>query len=269
MMEIVWYDSRVVFPSSTVMFVGAGPGDPGLMTVAGVDALRAASIVFYDYLIPPSILEFAAGAELILVGKSRGHHSKRQDDINALLVSYAQNGHRVVRLKGGDPSVFGRLGEEMEYLKSNNVGYRVIPGVSSATAAPIYAGIPLTFREVARSVAFVTATTFSNVDALGDLHIPTADTVVFFMPLAHLEALTCRVAGSGGFSEETPAAVISSGTTGAHRHIVGNLRTIAALAREHKMESPSLLVVGEVCRFAADLQWFVPQGNHEEPFICR
>ena len=269
MMGIVWYDADVVFPPSTVIFVGAGPGDPGLMTLAGVDALRAASIVFYDYLIPPSILEFAGGAELVLVGKSRGHHSKRQDDINALLVSYAKDGHRVVRLKGGDPSVFGRLGEEMDYLKNNNVLYRVIPGVSSATAAPIYSGIPLTFREVARSVAFVTAATFSNVDELGDLHIPTADTVVFLMPLAHLEALTLLVAGTGGFSDDTPAAVVSSGTTRAHRHVVGTLRSIAALAREHRMESPSLLVVGDVCRFAEHLQWFEPESNAQDPFICR
>jgi len=269
MMEIVWYDGAVEFSPSTVIFVGAGPGDPGLITISGVEALRSATAVFYDYLIPPVILTWAESAQKISVGKSRGHHSKRQDEINDLLVTYARQGHRVVRLKGGDPAVFGRLGEEMEYLVRQRIPFRVIPGVSSATAATIYSGIPLTYREVARSVAFVTATTFSTIETLGDIHIPTADTVVFFMPLAHLEALVDRVAQTGTFSRETPAAVVSSGTTGAHRQVVGTLQTIAGLARAESMESPSLLIVGEVCRFADELRWFVPEKGNEEPFICR
>ncbi len=252
-----------------VVFVGAGPGDPGLLTLAGADALRNATAVFYDYLIPPVILEYAGDAERILVGKSRGYHSKRQGDINEMLVQYALDGHRVVRLKGGDPAVFGRLGEEMEFLAQRQVSYRVIPGVSSATAATIYSGIPLTFREMARSVAFVTATTFSTIDELGDLHIPVADTIVFFMPLAHLEDLVQRVAQTAGFSLDTPAAIVSSGTTGAHRQVVGTLATIAAQARAADMNSPSLLVVGEVCRFADQLSWFVPEAGSGDPFIWR
>ena len=252
-----------------VIVVGAGPGDPDLITVAGVRALEQASVVFYDYLIAPSLLEYAKNAELILVGKSRGYHSKRQHDINDMLVRYAQEGHKVVRLKGGDPAVFGRLGEELEFLKAHNVSYRVIPGVSSATSATIYAGIPLTYREMARSVAFVTATTFATIDSLGELHIPVADTIVFFMPLAHLEALTDRVANTPGFSVSTPAAVISSGTTHAHHQVVGTLATVSEKTRDAKLESPALLVVGEVCKFSDQLQWFSPVPGDTSPYIQR
>ncbi|NDC82180.1 uroporphyrinogen-III C-methyltransferase [bacterium] len=255
-------------PLGKVWFVGAGPGDPGLMTVAGATALSDATVVLYDYLIHPSILNYSPNADLVVVGKSRGYHSKKQDEINSLLLKYAQDGHRVVRLKGGDPCIFGRLGEELEILIENGIPFEIIPGVTAGTAAAIYSGIPLTYREISRSVAFVTASTFSNIDQLGDLHIPIADTIVFFMPLAHLDALSARIPIVTHFTLDTPAALISDGTTQAHRHVVGTLATIGELSRQLNFRSPSLLIVGEVCRFSKTLSWFSPSGD-SSPFSFR
>lgn len=251
-----------------VIFVGAGPGDPDLITVAGVNALKSASVVLYDFLVPVAILEFAEKAEKIVVGKSRGHHSKKQEDINDLLIRYALLGHTVVRLKGGDPSIFGRLGEEMEILSDAKIPFKVVPGVTSGTAAAIYSGIPLTYREMSRSIAFVTASTFSNVDALGDIHIPVADTIVFFMPLAHLDDLTRRIPTVTPFTSATPAAIVSHGTTNAHQHIIGTVGSISERSRLEEITSPSVLIVGEVCRFADRLGWFTPGGGLS-PFNSR
>ena len=203
-----------VAQSGHVTFVGAGPGDPGLITLKGMEALQNATVVLLDYLVHPDLLKYCqATAILIRVGKSRGFHSKKQSEINQLLVEYAAAGNSVVRLKGGDPVIFGRLGEEMEVLRSHGIAYSVVPGITSATAAPIYSGIPLTYREVSRSVAFVTASTFTNIDELGDIHIPSCDTIVFMMPLNHLDALVRRVAASNRFHLGTPAAIIANGTT--------------------------------------------------------
>lgn len=243
--------------------MGAGPGDPGLLTLKAVDALRVATVVLSDYLVHPDCLLHAPHAQVISVGKSRGHHSKKQSDINTLLLTHAQKGERVVRLKGGDPGIFGRLGEELACLLAHHIPFEVIPGVSSALAAPLYAGIPLTMRDVSRSIAWVTATTVSeNPDALV---VPKADTVVLLMTL-HVIRPVCHRLHAVGFAWDTPVAVISNGCTQAQLVRRGTLATIESVVTADPVTSPTMMVVGEVVRFSESFTWFYPAGT-SSPFV--
>lgn len=250
----------MIFP---VVFAGAGPGDPGLITLKAVEALRAASVVLTDYLVHPDCLRHAHQAQVISVGKSRGYHSKTQSDIHALLVTHAQKGERVVRLKGGDPGIFGRLGEELQCMIDHAIPFEVIPGVSSALAAPLYAGIPLTMRDVSRSIAWVTATTVS--DNPDHLVVPKADTVVVLMTL-HVMQSVCQRLHAVGFSWDTPVAVISNGCTPAQLVRRGSLSTIDALVTAEPVPSPTMMVVGEVVRLSEVFTWFYPSGS-DSPFV--
>lgn len=232
-----------------VYLIGAGPGDPELMTIKGMRCLRDADVVLYDRLISPLLLEEARpGAALMYVGKGPRNHSLPQEDINTLLITYARQGCTVARLKGGDPYVFGRGGEEAEALAAAGVPFEVIPGVSSAIAVPAYAGIPVTHRDHASSVTFVTGhggchdkAREVNWEALAAL----GGTLVVLMGVTALPNFTSRLI-AGGLAADTPAAVIQEGTTERQRIVTGTVENIAQQAKESGLTSPALTVIGTV-----------------------
>jgi len=242
-----------------VYLVGAGPGDPGLITVRGLDLVRRADVVVYDQLASPELLKEApASAELVYVGKKAGDHAVPQGGINELLVQRARAGLTVVRLKGGDPFVFGRGGEEAEELAAAGIPFEIVPGVTSAVAAPAYAGIPVTHRRYTTLVTFITGHEDPTKEAST---IPWAalgqnpGTLVFLMGVKNL-AENCRRLVAAGRAPETPAAVIQSGTTLTQRTVVGTLADIAARAREADIKPPAVLVVGGVVELAETLRWW-------------
>ncbi|MGA9756134.1 MAG: uroporphyrinogen-III C-methyltransferase [Desulfobaccales bacterium] len=242
-----------------VYLVGAGPGDPGLITVKGLELLRRADVVVYDQLASPALLQEAPpGAEILYVGKKAGAHAVPQGGINELLVAKARAGLTVVRLKGGDPFVFGRGGEEAEELAAAGIPFEVVPGVTSAVAVPAYAGIPVTHRRYTTLVTFITGHEDPTKEAST---IPWAalgqnpGTLVFLMGVKNL-AENCLRLIDAGRAAETPAAVIQSGTTLAQRTVVGTLATVAARAREADIKPPAVLVVGGVVELAGPLTWW-------------
>jgi uroporphyrinogen III methyltransferase/synthase len=234
--------------------VGAGPGDPGLITVAGMEILKRADVILYDRLANPRLLDYApASAERIYVGKMAGERALPQDEINGLLVEYANEGYTVVRLKGGDPFVFGRGGEEAEVCAAAGVEWHVIPGVSSALGVPAAAGIPLTHRHVAGAFAVVTghgADEFANVrdwDALARI-----DTLVILMGIENLAQIALALSHAGrGY--DTPVAIIERGTSRDERVIRGSLGSIVEIAEAAQARSPAVIVVGEVVRLRESL----------------
>ncbi|MBM4285462.1 MAG: uroporphyrinogen-III C-methyltransferase [Deltaproteobacteria bacterium] len=242
-----------------VYLIGAGPGDPGLITVKGLKALEKAAVVIYDQLASPELLQAApAGAELIYVGKKAGDHALPQGDINRLLVDKATGGRVVVRLKGGDPFVFGRGGEEAEALAAAGVPFEVVPGVSAAVAVPAYAGIPVTHRGLASLVTFITGhedPSKGGSDIPWDALARTRGTLVFLMGVKNL-AENCRRLLAGGRSADTPAAVIESGTLPTQRTVSGALADIARRAGEAGIRPPAILVVGEVASLRERLAWW-------------
>jgi uroporphyrin-III C-methyltransferase len=242
-----------------VYLVGAGPGDPGLLTVHGLELLRKASVVVYDQLVNPALLE-EAGAEAIkiFVGKKAGRHCIVQEEINQVLIAYARAGHQVVRLKGGDPFVFGRGGEEAEALAEADIPIEVVPGVSSAVAVPAYAGIPLTHRNYASSFAVVTGHEARKPNSPVDWGklATAADTLVILMGLSNLSIVVNKLIANGR-SPHTPAAVICSGTTDEQESVVGTLANI--VEKSALLEAPALIVVGDVVSLADKLQWFIPR----------
>ena len=242
-----------------VSLVGAGPGDPDLITIGGAARLAEADVVVYDRLANPVLLRLAPeDAELIAAGKSPARHTLSQDEINGLLVERGREGKRVVRLKGGDPFVFGRGGEEAEALAAAGIPFEVIPGVSSAIAAPAYAGIPVTHRGIASSFAVVTghedaAKHETTID--WPKLATTVDTLIFLMGTAQLDEIASRLM-SHGRAAETPVAVIEWGTLPRQRTLSGTLATIAEQALAARIQAPAITVVGEVVRLRDDLRWF-------------
>ena len=243
----------------SVALVGAGPGDPGLMTVRGLALLRRAEVVVYDRLVDRRLVREAPRARRIFAGKASGDHALPQDEINALLIRHARRGRRVVRLKGGDPFVFGRGGEEAEALAAAGVPFEVVPGVSSAVAAPAYAGIPLTHRGVASSFAVVTGHECAKGrDRVDWARIATAvDTLVVLMGVAALPRIARELIAHGR-SRDTPVALVRWGTTERQIVLTGRLDDIAARARDVRLESPVVIVIGDVVTLAARLAWFTP-----------
>ena len=238
-----------------VYIVGAGPGDPELITVKGLACLRRADVVLYDRLVATELLaEARPGAELIDVGKAPAKHRRSQAEINALLVEKARAGLTVVRLKGGDPFVFGRGGEECQALAEAGLPYEVVPGVSSAVAVPAYAGIPVTHRDFAASFTVVTGHSADpeagGVDWSG---LPATGTLVCLMGVGHLPEITQRLTALGR-PVTTPAAVIGWGTTGRQSVIIGTLADLAE--RAAGVEPPATIVIGEVVGLASQLDWF-------------
>jgi uroporphyrinogen III methyltransferase/synthase len=242
-----------------VWLIGAGPGDPGLMTVAGVAALAEAEVVVYDRLVSAQLLELApSSAERIFVGKEASAHALGQEEINALLVEKACQGKRVVRLKGGDPFVFGRGGEEAEALAAGGIPFEVVPGVTSAVAAPAYAGIPITHRGLASSFAVITGheDPTKAETALDWSKLATGvDTLVFLMGAATLPQIVEKLVEHGR-PAATPVAVIRWGTTPAQEVVTGTLADIARRVKEARLEPPAVAVVGEVVRLRETLCWF-------------
>src|ERR1700723_2504670 len=243
--------------SGEVTLVGAGPGDPELLTLKALRALQDADVILYDRLVPRGVLDMARrDAAQICVGKAAGSIGSTQAEINALLIEHALQGMRVVRLKGGDPFIFGRGGEELEALQKAQISFSVIPGVTAAAGCAAYAGIPLTHRDYAHSVTFVTG----HADREGRepdwraLAKPGL-TAVFYMGLARVEQIAAQLAAHGA-ATTLPAAVIAQGTLQNQRVVTGTLATIAAAAAASNIQSPALLVVGEVVSLHASLAWF-------------
>jgi uroporphyrin-III C-methyltransferase len=235
----------------TVHLVGGGPGDPGLITARGLELLRRAEVVVHDRLVGPALLDEARpGAELVDVGKGRGHAALSQQEINRLLVARAMAGRTVVRLKGGDPFVFGRGSEELEACRAAGVTCDVVPGVSSAIAGPAAAGIPVTARGIARSFAVVTAHQAGDA-SVTDLHpLVGVDTIVVLMGRSNLPAFTADLIAAGR-DPHTPAACIQSATTPDQRVTTATLSTIAAAAERDGLEAPVVTVIGEVATMGA------------------
>jgi uroporphyrinogen III methyltransferase / synthase len=243
----------------TVHLVGAGPGDPGLLTARALELIAAADVIVYDRLIPSTALDGArADAELVYVGKEGGGPSVSQDEIGALLVEHGAAGREVVRLKGGDPFVFGRGGEEAELLRDAGVAYEVVPGITAGVAAPAYAGIPVTHRDAASAVAFVTghedpAKSESALDWPALARFP--GTLVFYMGVRQLELIASRLV-EGGRAPSEPAAVIERGTLPEQRVVTGTLETIAAVAAQAGIRAPAVTLVGPVAALRERLAWF-------------
>lgn len=241
-----------------VYLVGAGPGDPKLLTIKAMELLSKADVVVYDRLIGKSILKFASKtASKIYVGKRSGIHAVPQERINELLIANAMEGKIVVRLKGGDPFLFGRGGEEAEKLRDNNVPFEIVPGITSAVTAPMYAGIPLTHREYASSVAIVTGHRASDSDKTVEWSklAKTVDTVVILMGVESLETIVSKLI-AGGVDPSKPVAIIQQGTTKAQKSVIGKLGDIVVEARRNNVKPPAVVVIGRVAELGMKLAWF-------------
>jgi len=241
-----------------VYIIGAGPGDPGLITVKGVECLRGADVVVHDYLVGKEILRHAGkDARLVYVGKIGGRHNISQENLNRILVEEALKGNTVARLKGGDPFIFGRGGEEAEFLQKAGVPFEVVPGITSAISVPAYAGIPLTHREFTSTLAFVTGhedpdKSESRIDWK---KISTIETIVFLMGVRNLSGITSNLMENGR-DPDTPVALIRWGTTPEQETLTGKLGDIAALVEEKKFSPPAVFVVGDVVGLRERLGWF-------------
>lgn len=241
-----------------VYLVGAGPGDPQLITVRGLKALQTADVVVYDRLANPQLLaEIPAHAATIYVGKAPGYNAATQPEIEHILVREARQGKTVVRLKGGDPFVFGRGGEECQALAENGIPYEVVPGISSALAAPAYAGIPVTQRHVATSFTVVTGhTTGADSCAIEWDKLPQQGTLVILMGVRNLPVIAQKLMANGR-SPHTPAAVIQEAATPHQQTVVATLQTIAAAAAH--IQSPAVIVIGDVVALSREIAWYTPQ----------
>ena len=244
-------------PPGTVALVGAGPGDPGLLTLHALRALQAAEVLLYDRLVGPEVLALAAPTALrVEVGKAAGQHSVAQEQIHSLMLLHARAGRRVVRLKGGDPFVFGRGGEELEFLRAHGIGFQVVPGITAALACAAYAGIPLTHRHHAQSVRLLTAHCRDGVDTLDwDALAQERQTLAVYMGVGGLERLRERLLAAGR-DPDTPFALVENGSRPEQRVVTGRLHDLPDSARAHGVASPALLLLGEVAALAGQLHWF-------------
>ena len=240
-----------------VYLVGAGPGDPDLLTFRALRLMQRADVVLYDRLVSKEILAMVRrDADLVYVGKHRAQHAMQQEDINATLVKYAKQGKRVLRLKGGDPFIFGRGGEEIDTLAAEGIGFQVVPGITAASGCASYAGIPLTHRDYAQSVTFVTG---QLKDGTVDLNWPALiqpnQTVVIYMGLVGLE-LICQKLIEHGQSTDMPIALVEQGTTANQRVFTGTLGTLPDQVKNEKIKPPTLIIVGEVVTLQDRLAWY-------------
>ena len=244
--------------SGSVYIVGAGPGDPKLLTIRGLECIQQADVILYDRLVNIELLKHAkAGAELLYCGKEPGKHAMIQEEIHRVLVEQANLGKQVLRLKGGDPFVFGRGAEEAAVLRQARIPFEIVPGITAGIAAPAYAGIPVTHRDHAASFAIVPGhgraekgQDFLNWSALAQI-----DTVAFYMSVGNIEHITKSLM-TNGKSETTPVAVIEWGTTENQRTITGTLVTIAQEIKHHQITNPSMILVGDVVGVRDEISWF-------------
>lgn len=245
--------------TGTVYLIGAGPGDPGLLTIRAKECIESADVVVYDYLASPFLLKYARQeAEIIYVGKKGGDHTLTQDKINLLLVDKAKQGLSVARLKGGDPFVFGRGGEEAQLLLEHGVQYEVIPGVTSAIAAPAYAGIPVTHRDHTSFVSFITGHENPNKQDSSmqwDVFAKSNATLVFLMGVKNLRNIVKNLVANGK-PADTPVALVRWGTTSRQQTVTGTLETIVEVVNKAGLKSPAIIVVGHVVSLRKELAWF-------------
>lgn len=242
-----------------VYLVGAGPGDPDLLTFRALRLMQQADVVLYDRLVSPEILDMVRrDADRIYVGKRRNDHAVPQDDINQYLVDLALQGRRVCRLKGGDPFIFGRGGEEIDKLAELGIDFQVVPGITAASGCASYSGIPLTHRDYSQSVRFVTGhLKEGSPDLEWDILAKERQTLVFYMGLTGLSKI-CSELMNHGMDPDTSVALIQQGTTPNQRVFTGNLQTIPDIVAQHKVKAPTLIVVGNVVRLHHKLNWFEP-----------
>ncbi len=252
------------YETGEVYIVGGGPGDPDLLTFRALRLMQQADIVLYDRLVSKEVLDLTRrDAQQIYVGKRRDYHTVRQDEIHQLMVRLAKEGKRVLRLKGGDPFIFGRGGEEIDTLAEEGVPFQVVPGITAASGCAAYAGIPLTHRDYSQSCVFVTGhlqdgTVNLNWNAL----VQPQQTIVFYMALTGLEVL-CQELVRHGMSPDMPAALVEHGTTPQQRVFVGDLRTLPGIVTEAQVHAPTLVIVGEVVRLHDKLAWFEPMHEND------
>lgn len=249
-----------------VYLVGAGPGDPKLITVRGLECIQEADVVIYDRLANPALLEHAkSGAELIYVGKLPKQHTLRQEEINELLVEKAKQGFTVTRLKGGDPAVFGRVGEEAARLNKAGVSFEVVPGVTAGIAAPMYAGIPVTHREHSSSFAMITGHLHKDnyEEEKWQAYAKGIDTLIFYMGVQNLTYI-CDQLIKHGKKETTPAALIEWGTMPKQRTVTGTLETLVSRATEESITHPAIIIVGDVVNLRETTKWF---AEHERSIL--
>ena len=241
-----------------VWLVGAGPGDIGLFTLKGMEILSQADVVVYDSLVGQGVLaKIPPSARLINVGKRADRHTMKQEQINQVLLEEAQKGYRVVRLKGGDPFLFGRGGEELELLTANGIPYEVVPGVTSSIAVPAYNGIPVTHRDFCSSVHIITGHRRAGREYDIDFQalVNTRGTLVFLMGIAALNDI-CQGLLDAGMDPKMPAAVLQKGTTSDQKRVVATVATLKEEVERQGIETPAIIVVGRVCQLSEEFGWY-------------
>jgi len=254
---------------SKVYLVGAGPGDADLITVKGLTCIQKADVILYDRLINRELLDHAKeGAQLIYCGKLPDYHAMKQETINHFLVKHAKLGKVVTRLKGGDPFIFGRGAEEAAALKEHGIPFEVVPGITSGIAAPAYAGIPVTHRELSSSFAIVTGHSQEGKEAAikWESLAKGIDTLAIYMGVGNLPYI-CSQLMLHGKDAQTPVALVHWGTTKNQATITGTLETIVEIASTKKVKNPSMIIVGEVVKLRDELQWFETQLLENEAFV--